>query len=240
MNKNLPLFYFQPTLCWLDDDTLFLDAAKLSYESKFHCRPFDKPSNAISALTTYESPLKDIALTRELFESDLYGTKEHCPITLNIPAIKSLMNQPNKHEEIALMVSDFNMPETNGVAVFEALRHLPFKKILLTGDASQDEAIRAFNDGLIHRFIRKNHAANELLEQYIHELVYEHFQDKTKHIVHHLESSRASALSDPVFIQLFNDWCAKEHIVEFYLIHRQGNFAAKNAKGEVFLFCGVQ
>lgn len=236
MNKSLPLFYFQPTLCWLDDDALFLDAAKLSYESQFHCHTFNNPATAISTLSAYQSPLKDIPFTRELTESDLFGTKEHYPITLNIPAIKSLMTLPDKHHEIAIMVSDFNMPTMNGLDVFKALKNQPFKKILLTGDASQEEAIRAFNDGTIQRFIRKNSAANELLEQYIKELAYEHFQEKTRHIVHHLESSRPSALSDPAFISLFNEWCTRENIVEFYLIHRQGHFMAKNVKGEQLYF----
>lgn len=236
MTNTLPLFYFKPTLCWIDDDQLFLDAASLHYSPEFESMAYTESFEAVAALSQYTSPLSTIHFTRELTESDLYGTQGHHPISLNIPAIKSLMQSQDKHKEIAVLVSDYNMPGQTGLEVFAQLKSLPCQKILLTGDATHESVVKAFNDGLIHRFIRKDHNASEILQKYIADLVEQHFQEKSRSLMNHLESSKPSALSDPVFIRAFNQWREKEKIVEFYLIHKQGWFIAKNAKGEILHF----
>lgn len=236
MANALPLFYFKPTLCWLDDDQLFLDALTVHYGARFHNLTFSSSHQAISELNRYQSPLNSVNFTRELTESDLYGTQAHHPISMNIPAIKSLMQSENKHKEIAIIISDYNMPEQTGLDVFAQLTNLPCQKILLTGDASHDSVVRAFNEGLIQRFIRKDHDTSAILKQYIDDLVENHFLERSRPLMSHLESSKLSALSDPVFIKTFNEWRTKENIVEFYLIHKQGCFIAKNNKGDVLHF----
>lgn len=236
MTNTLPLFYFKPTLCWIDDDQLFLDAVAIHYSPNFESLSYTNSFQAVAALGTYESPLNAINFTRELTESDLYGTHGHHPISMNIPAIKSLMTSTDKHIEIAILVSDYNMPGQTGLDVFAQLKSLPCQKILLTGDATHESVVKAFNDGLIHRFIRKDHDTASILQKYVTDLVEKHFQEKSRPLMNHLESSKPCALSDPVFIKTFNEWREKENIVEFYLIHKQGWFLAKNANGETLYF----
>ncbi|HEU5280397.1 MAG TPA: hypothetical protein VFU82_00210 [Gammaproteobacteria bacterium] len=236
MTNTLPLFYFKPTLCWIDDDQLFLDAVSLHYAPEFHSLTFTNSFEAVEALNQYQSPLNTVQFTRELTESDLYGTQEHHPISMNIPAIKSLMQSEEKHKEIAILVSDYNMPGQTGLEVLAQLKPLPCQKILLTGDASHDSVVKAFNDGLIQRFIQKNNDTADILRKYVFDLVERHFQEKSRPLMNHLESSKPSALSDPIFINAFNQWREKENIVEFYLINKQGCFIAKNNDGDILHF----
>lgn len=236
MINTLPLFYFKPTLCWIDDDRLFLDAVSLHYAPEFHSLTFADSFEAVKTLNQYQSPLKNAQFTRELTENDLYGTQENHPISMNISAIKSLMQSEEKYKEIAILISDYNMPRQTGLDVLGQLKHLPCQKILLTGDASHESVVKAFNDGLIQRFIQKNNHTTDILRKYVLDLVEYHFQEKSRPLMNHLESSKPSALSDPVFINAFNQWREKENIIEFYLIHKQGCFIAKNKDGKMYHF----
>jgi len=47
------------------------------------------------------------------------------------------------------------MPNMTGLDLCYKLQDFPFKKILLTGEMQHEEAVKAFNAGLIDRFIRK-------------------------------------------------------------------------------------
>ena len=47
------------------------------------------------------------------------------------------------------------MPEMNGLEICKILKGYPFKFILITGEATSEKAIEAFNSGLIHQFIPK-------------------------------------------------------------------------------------
>ena len=59
--------------------------------------------------------------------------------------------------EVDAVVSDFNMPGPNGLEVLAEVRELQpaALRVLLTGNADVHLAVRALNDGAIHRFLLK-------------------------------------------------------------------------------------
>ncbi|MDD4349082.1 MAG: response regulator, partial [Opitutales bacterium] len=74
----------------------------------------------------------------------------------------------------AVIVSDMRMPETNGVEFLKKARELAPEsiRIMLTGYADQDTAIRAINEGEIFRFLNKPIATDKflgVLEDAIHQ-----------------------------------------------------------------------
>src|SRR5580692_10587052 len=111
MIKKLPLFYFPPTICWVDDNQLFLDAANSLFKEDYNCLTFINPEEAIKFLTSYESPYSKISFTREFTESDIFDTNNHLPVDINISEITQLANAPSMRNEVAILVIDNNMPQ---------------------------------------------------------------------------------------------------------------------------------
>ena len=231
MLTTLPLFYFKPTICWIDDDPLFLQAITLSYPEDYKYLIFNTPEKALDFFSSYQSPLAKINFTRGYTECDVFGTNDHFPVDLNISTIAKLATLPERFNEVTVLIVDYSMPNMNGLAVCEKLKNLPCKKVLLTGEASHRHAVTAFNQGLIDKFIKKNVAITHQLQKYIKDLNYLYFSKKTENLVSHIESLRRSPLSDPVFINFFYNWCQKNTIKEFYLINTQGSFLVKNSGG---------
>ncbi len=232
----LPLFRFKPTICWVDDDEIFLNAIRIGFKNKFHCLTFQKSADALAFLSTYRSPLAEIALTKTFTESDLFDIKGHYPIEVDLNAITDLIHYPEKEHDIALVVSDYHMPHMNGAELFKALASLPVKKILLTGAATPENAVEAFNAKLIHQFIKKRHDGSEDLTRCIDQLVDAYFQEKTDTLVHHLETGGTTLLSNPHFANFFNQWCRDNKIVEYFFIKRQASFLTKDAAGKTRYF----
>lgn len=232
MTSSLPLFYFKPTICWVDDDQLFLDAISIFFETRYHHLNFNDPAASLDFFANYTLPISNIQFMREMVESDISGTNKHCPVDIDIQAISSLVSIPNKKNEIAVLVVDYNMPGLTGLDLCLKLQDLPCKKILLTGQPSDEKAIRAFNQGLIDKYITKNVDVAETLSKAIAELTYQYFAEKTAKLAACLAAAKSFVLTDPVFINFFRQWCEANQIEELYLLNKQGSFLAYDQHGK--------
>ncbi|RMF60462.1 MAG: response regulator, partial [Calditrichaeota bacterium] len=84
-------------------------------------------------------------------------------LTANSPELGLELIQ--KHA-VTLVVSDFRMPTMDGVSFLEKVRDLSpdTVRMLLTGFADTDSAIRAINNGNVFRYLKKPIREPELLE----------------------------------------------------------------------------
>lgn len=81
-----------------------------------------------------------------------------------------------KHE-FALIISDNIMPDLTGLELLSQVKmEYPLtRRILLTGHTNLDQAVQAFNEGTIHRFINKPWSKSEMLMVIQEELdIYQH------------------------------------------------------------------
>lgn len=223
MTVFLPLFYFKPTICWIDDDQIFLDAINLTFR-KYNCITFNNPDNAIAFFSNYQSPLTG------------FFSVHNNLINTNISIIHDLSNFTDKSNEVAVLIVDYNMPKTNGLEICKKLKSFNFKIILLTGETTHDKAIEAFDLGLIDRFIKKDNNISDNLQICIDELIYQFFCEKTDKLISHIKALRLSFLSDQRFINFFNQWCHENKIEEFYLINKNGDFLVKDKNKNVSNF----
>lgn len=60
-------------------------------------------------------------------------------------------------QKVDIVVSDYMMPEMNGVDVLARIRdlHPHVTRIMMTGQADRDATLRAIHEGNIHRYIEK-------------------------------------------------------------------------------------
>ncbi|MGA2655609.1 MAG: hypothetical protein ABSF18_06490, partial [Gammaproteobacteria bacterium] len=86
--------------------------------------------------------------------------------------------------------------------------------------------VEAFNQGLIHKFIRKGESSATVAKAIV-ELQKKYFVDQSTIIIDSLTRNTdypPSCLDDPIFIKFFNEFCEKQKYTEFYLLDAVGSF----------------
>ncbi|SRR5579883_787320 len=236
MFKSLPLFYFPTTICWLDDDKLFLEAADNLFKEKFNSIFFDNPHKAYKFLSSYETSLPKNNFIKSLSENDIYDKQDHYPVDINIGKISQLSEKPHRRDEISILIIDNNMPDIKGIDICRQLSGSPYKKILLTGETEANEIINAFNQGIIDKFVSKDQDIIDNLQKCIVELNNKFFYSQTENLLPDIETSKLTPLADPIFIDFFYNWCNSNKIEEFYLINKNGSFLVKDKNGNKTYF----
>ncbi len=93
-------------------------------------------------------------------------------VNIEIAQIYQELWDRQRFTRTAILIVDYDMPGLNGLELARRLKSkLAIKVMLLTGEADQQTAITAFNQGEIDRFLPKSAAdCNERLIQYVHQL----------------------------------------------------------------------
>jgi CheY-like chemotaxis protein len=235
--NTLPLFSYPLTVTLIDDDLLFLQAMTGLLKNSYSLKTFNNPKNAIDYFDNYTPVLSSLKLFRGCTELENYDVSGHLPVDLNFNVSKELLSNPLRFEEVGVIIVDYNMPHMNGIEVCRKLKSFPIKKILLTGEASDQLAINAFNEGIIDCFIRKDsQSLADDINLHIKLLMQQYLNNNSKHLVKHIETEHLLPVSDPEFIQFFKEWCQAHHIKEFFIIDQNANFMMIDENNEKSFF----
>ncbi|NKB46608.1 MAG: response regulator [Legionellales bacterium] len=227
MNQHKPQpFYFPSSIILVDDNPSFLenislqlDAAKLTYETCHHAR------QAIASIEKKPAAIHSSWLKQLLHQQEA-DTQQHCIIDVDISKIYSLAFDSQRFSEQSVMVVDYVMPEMDGIELCRHLNNNPIKKILITGIDDLNLAITAFNEGIIDRFIVKDDPNFlKCLIESIHEMQHLYFKSITEIITQNLLISHTECcLQDNPFINLWQNIFQRYHIIEYYLIDKTGSY----------------
>jgi len=222
----------------VDDDEPQLEkfVLHLTGHWKLACFSYSDPHKALHFLMTdYRA---DPFINRCLRNKE-DNEVEHLVVDFDIRAIHQEIYNPDRFNEMTVLVVDYAMPGINGVDICRLLRkNNPFLKIImLTGEAGKDLAIQTFNEGLIDKFIMKS-TPNLLtvLAQSINELQKAYFLKLSEIVLSKIAGSsdyKLTCLEDAVFVEFFTKLCDEQHIVEYYLMDNQGSFLLMDAQGKV-------
>lgn len=218
--------FFPTTVLFLDDDSNFLSRLQLKLDvNQIVPKFFDYPEKALQFIQNHH--------VRSFIDGCIrYPEEVHLGqrrINIDISQIAQEMYRKERFDEPSVLVVDYRMPGTDGLQVCERVRHKRFRKLMLTGDADETLAIRAFNRGLIGRFVRKDHFhfAQEL-NKAITELQSEYFHDLSSGLIDaltlNLENHPLPCLTDPAYIELFNKIQKEHDFREYYLADTRGSF----------------
>lgn len=230
---SIPAYYFPTKVFLVDDNKDFLMNFSLQLDPTLAYSLFESPHEALRYLL---QDSKVSQLNQQIFSEYREGNDSPMAsqmIRLDISAIHKEVFDQHRFGEVSVIIVDYDMPGLNGLEVCRRLKDLPVKKILLTGKADEKLAISAFNDGLIDHFIQKS--ATSVVTQInksIKELQRAYFLEATKVIVRMLRMDSASFMRDPVFMELFNNLCQKNNIVEYYLTETTGSFLMLDAQAK--------
>jgi len=219
--QALPGFYHPTTLLLLDDDKAFLNSLQLALAPYYRSLAFTSAKAIEQAIRDHpfinEQPggtINDHEVSRGMNPAPLY----QCAFL------------PHRFHSTIILILDYDMPQHHGLLVAQQLKlSTSLKIIMLTGEADQATAVRAFNRGHIDRFITKGAVDYfENLLTYIQELHQDYFVDKAQRLLLSLDTTM-NPLEQPEFIELFHEICQSHDIIEYYLLDDSYSFLLLNA-----------
>lgn len=233
---SLPLFYFPTTILCVDDNPLMLQTLESVIDSTYPDYPVKKFDNSMQALDffkDYTSEISKMQFLRGFVEHEYYDLINHNPVDLEISKFSELSKDLKKNNEVSVIIVDYEMPGLNGLELCEQLKHVTAKKILLTAHADYKQALTAFNNKLIDRFVIKgqDNTVDDLVS-HIKSLTFEYFDDVTAKLQTHLKVNGNLAIFDDIFVNFFNDLLDQQQIKEYYLIDKNGSFLLIDSAGE--------
>jgi len=235
-NKQIPPFYFPTTVIFVDDSIDFLANLSLKLNFNLAFQLYDSPEHALAMLNSENNrstPIERL-FSRYHHTDDLPLT--HHVIDVNLDKIHREVYNEFRFEQVSVVVVDYEMPSINGLDFCRCINNPAIKKVLLTGKADEMVAIRAFNEGIIDRFIMKQDKdVISILNQSILELQREYFSQTERMLADALSIGKHSFLHDPLFEIYFRELCDKLKIVEFYLCSEPDGMLMLSEEGAVTL-----
>lgn len=215
MKKHmLPCYYYPTTIIAVDDDTRFLETIKLSLDNHFIIKTFSQPQAAVDYLNQRKQP----AFSKQVCHYDEESTHPNLHVTINTHTIWQQIYDAKRFSQISVGIIDYTMPGLDGLELCQHVGHLPLQRILLTGEADEHLAVKAFNKGWLEQFIQKNHESlAETLIATINELQRNYFCYQSQFILESIDEQLSELLYEPTFIAFFQSFCLSHSIIEYYL-----------------------
>lgn len=232
--------YFPTTLFFIDDRKDYLKSLRLILDARLLYDFSTHPKQAVDFLQQQEyagfvKQLASVISSADLGESQKAKETTHTYLDMNLEKVRELVYSVNRFREIGVVIVDYAMPGMSGVEVCQQLKQLPCKKIMLTGIASEEVAINAFNRGLIDHFVRKDSLCfrKELHDAIVHAQE-QYFKEISRPIMQALEMDQNSALSETAFVEKFQQILEEKNILEYYLISQSGSYLMLDEKGNTY------
>lgn len=211
-------FYFPTTVAFIDDSLPFLSNLSLQLDSRMAFRMYHSPFAALTALNGTGAAPSIAGRFFSLYRHRGDTSYAHHVIDLSLDMIHREVHDEHRFEQVSVVVVDYDMPEIDGIEFCRSIANPAIKKILLTGKADEQIAVRAFNEKIIDRFIRKqDHDAMGQLNRAIAELQQEYFGQIEHMLSEALAVGTHLFLRDPEFGRRFDEIRARLGIVEHYL-----------------------
>lgn len=229
----LPILYYETSVLCLDDNKKFLNFIK---DSNIASRSIFS-TNAQIIMDHIIKEKNNIAIIPEVDT----GKPDERSIKFNLSNLRNRLDEPNKEDEISVLVVDYDMPNIDGIKFCKEVNKINpnICKIFLTGAAEKDEIIEAMQDGLIDFYISKSD------KNLINKLTYiisrakkEYFKRVCKEFNNILlnKGIYKTYIDDNVFTDFMNKNILNNDIIEYCLIEDIGSyFIRKNDLEEVII-----
>lgn len=231
--------YYPTTLVLVDDFQKFLKTFELLLSSNYLCESYQKPMEALQMLENRErlNPLLQNwiqpAGNTEMMDNSA-GQKF---LSINWARLREQIYNVKRFAEVSVVLVDYAMPSIDGIKFCERLKNFPCKKIMVTGEADYELAVRAFNAGIIDKFIRKNDDNFDVIvDDAVKEMQHKYFAELSSSVIDNLLFDRICLLKDSAVNKLFDDLCSANKIMEYYLVDGFGSYLLLDAYGVANLF----
>lgn len=228
----LPLFKFPTKVVLVDDNLDFVKSLEMLFSPRgIDFIVFTNPKEALEYLQQrkyceFANEYLNLKNNEEIFSKN---------INVNLRSLYQEIYDPNRFNEITVLMVDFSMPEMTGQEICQETNNLPIQKLLLTGEASFEKAVEMFNNKIINAFVTKDEDLEVLFEK-IKQLQNKYFQNITENLLFALKSSSGSSIfTNKDFIEFFTSLCKTNNFIEYYAIDESGSYLLADKAGTVKL-----
>lgn len=223
-----PLWYHPTSVLLLDDNKKLLNALVTEIDPNFPSVSFTNPKEALDYLQKNALNLEE--LSKEIISDIEPSDSKHLStenIAINFTPLHANLDKFVRFTKTVVAVVDRAMDEMDGLECCRKIRELglPIKLILLTGHTSIDEALVAFNDGVIDAFVQKSTdiaAMVEELNPHIKKLAFKVFCDSSAKLLGSI-INRFSFSTDKVHANFLKDFFREHDVIEYYFINTSGS-----------------
>ena len=215
-------FYHPVKVIFLDDNRAFLDALELEFSAQINMLTFTSPNDALRAIDN--SVQNNTNLTFKLINNVNADTTTDRIIGFEINNLLNIIYERSRFDHAPVLVVDYEMPDINGIEFCQKLKNRDIFKIMLTAEADKDTAIKAFNNGVIDKFILKT--SENLFQDLmlaVNELTQRYFREISRTIINGYHGA-VSLFDNELYQQLFNQVLLKTQAVEYYIVDNSGSF----------------
>lgn len=223
INAKPTCFYHPIKVIFLDDSRSFLDALDLEFAAQFNMVTFTNPDTAFKAIDNHNQNITQ-SIFKLMNDVDSDTTTDRV-IGFEVSNMLSPIYDKLRFDHVAILVVDYEMPDINGIEFCQKVKERNIFKIMLTAEADKDTAIKAFNQGLIDKFILKTNA--ELYSEItlaIQELTHRYFKEASSSLINEHICSLDVLFKNESYLQLFTEVVLKIQPVEYYLVDNSGSF----------------
>lgn len=218
MNAMPPICYYPTTVVLVDDNINFLESMSETLRlQNMNVITFDHPEKAFAYIET--QPKAGTLLTKQILDDGNDTTK----VNIGFDAIMNKRFDANRHNEISVVIADYDMPGMKGDDFFSVLGYPHLKKIMLTGTADHATAIDLLNHKIIDSFVEKHPSTGaQSLSKQITKLKQAYFDSITQPVKEHL-LIEAPYLANSSYKTLVADFMTAHQVTEYYLTDSNGS-----------------
>lgn len=229
-------FYFPTTVTFVDDSATFLSNLCLQLDPQLAFRLFSSPREALEFVNSRPRPGPSdeplFAPFRDRTDEDVAQQV----IALSVNTVRKQVHNDQRFLATSVVVVDYDMPGMNGLEFCRRMTDPAVRKIMLTGKADEHIAVQSFNEGIIHRFIRKQDAtAIPALNRAVRDLQNAYFDDVCQSILDTLAMSEYAFLRDEALAARVAELSGSLGIVEHYLSYCPGGLLMLDSTGKSYL-----
>jgi CheY-like chemotaxis protein len=231
--------YFPTSILLLDDNKDFVDSLAGYYSSRK-----DIKFKGFTEIPKIKKYLKSSLSLKELLPAVKFNQSQYehqvIEVSISIKEVYKLLESKNDNNIVSCIIVDLNMPEMDGLTFLRSLNtDSNAIKILLTGEADNGVAIKAFNEGLIDYYVSKGDV--DFLSKLSNCIIsgQEKYFIKCSKLIYDvlkLNSQNNTILGKPEFKKVFQDILNKHKITEYYLIEEIGSYILKDSTGNNYYF----
>lgn len=232
---RVPIFYFSPTIFFLDDNKVFLHSLSDYFSDSYNVIVTSSPTYFVETLE--KSSIQNDLISLIDREDDYFS--EQSMVSINLQNLASKLIDMLKHKKpVSVAFIDFEMPKEDGLDICNKITNIETKKVFLTGKLDEIGAVEAFNEGLIEAYLSKN--AHNMIDQirgvvqklhatYLEELgnIYVPFIVKNHGLL--------SLYSNPRFVEFFFAAVNQNHIEQACVYEMFGSQVLRDRSGGMHL-----
>jgi FixJ family two-component response regulator len=226
-------FYFPTQTVLVDDDPDFLDGISLMLNKQLSYRLFQSASDALKYVN--EAHLH-CDIVQRCYSSYKTGPFDSDSIThIDIGKLHHEVLNASRFMTCSTLIVDYSMPQMNGLEMLMNLKNPYIRKVLLTGQADMELAVKAFNHQLIDQFIDKHDPRlKQKLNATISSFEEQYFRRSFKLITDPIMANNVDAfLISAEFQKYFDELRRELRAVEYYLIDApHSGFLLMDAEGQ--------